>query len=369
MRKNTVPSVNVRTAKMTKGRLSVYLDFYPAVRNPQTNRNTRREYLGFYIYENPTTQFQKEYNESILNRAELIRCRHQEQLINSEFGFLDRETPKLDFLAYFERKSKGRHQKWKCSYLHFRHFTKGNCTFGDITIDFCNKFRSYLLNANQMKHTKRKINRNSAAGYFSLFRALLKEAHKERLLKENLNDYLDQIDYEEVKKDFLTVDEVKKLAATECRLPGLKRASLFSILTGLRLSDILNLKWEDIRQDADGEISMFIRIQKTKKETCHPLSAEMLALCGERKTGKVFKDFQRHMTQRPLQEWLKAAGITKHITFHKFRDTFATLQLAAGTDIFTVSKLLDHANVTTTQIYAQLLPSAKRITTDRISLK
>ena len=106
---------------------------------------------------------------------------------------------------------------------------------------------------------------------------------------------------------------MKKLAATECRLSGLKRASLFSILTGLRLSDILNLKWEDIRQDADGEISMFIRIQKTKKETCHPLSAEMLALCGERKTGKVFKDFQRHMAQRPLQEWLKAAGITKHI--------------------------------------------------------
>lgn len=369
MRKNTVPSVNVRTAKMTKGRLLVYLDFYPAVSNPQTNRNTRREYLGFYIYENPTTQFHKEYNESILNRAELIRCRRQEQLINSEFGFLDRETPKLDFLAYFERKTKGRHQKWKCSYLHFRQFTKGSCTFGDITIDFCNKFRSYLLNANQIKHTKRKINRNSAAGYFSLFRALLKEAHKERLLKENLNDYLDQIDYEEVKKDFLKVDKVKTLAATDCRLLGLKRASLFSILTGLRLSNILNLKWEDIRQDADGEISMFIQIQKTKKETYHPLNSDMLALCGERKTGKVFKDFQRHMAQRPLQEWLKAAGITKHITFHKFRDTFATLQLVAGTDIFTVSKLLDHANVTTTQIYAQLLPSAKRITTDRISLK
>ena len=236
-------------------------------------------------------------------------------------------------------------------------------------MDFCNRFRSYLLEAHQIRHPKQKVNRNSAAGYFSLFRALLKEAHKERLLKENLNDYLDQIDYEEVKKEFLTVDEVKKLAATECRWPGLKRASLFSILTGLRISDILNLKWEDIRQDADGGISMFIRIQKTKKESCHPLSPEMLALCGEPGTGKVFKDFQRHMAQRPLKEWLKAAGITKRITFHRFRDTFATLQLAAGTDIFTVSKLLDHAHVTTTQIYAKLLPSAKRVTTDRISLK
>ena len=61
--------------------------------------------------------------------------------------------------------------------------------------------------------------------------------------------------------------------------------------------------------------------------------------------------------------------LAQSITFHRFRDTFATLQLAAGTDIFTVSKLLDHAHVTTTQIYAKLLPSAKRVTTDRISLK
>ena len=368
MLKNTVPSVNVRTARIKGGRLSVYLDFYPAVRNPQTNKNTRREYLGFYIYEKPASQFQKEYNKSIMNRAELIRCRRQEQLINSEFGFMDRETPRLDFLAYFEKKCQGRHQKWNCAYLHFREFCKGSCTFGDITIDFCNRFRAYLLEANQIRHRTQKVSRNSAAGYFSLFRALLKEAHKERLLKENLNDYLDFIEYEDVKKEFLTAEEVKRLAATDCDYPGLKRASLFSILTGLRISDILNLKWEDIRPDADGEMSMFIRIQKTQTEACHPLNAEMLALCGERGTGKVFKDFQRHMAQKPLKEWLKSAGITKHITFHRFRDTFATLQLAAGTDIFTVSKLLDHANVTTTQIYAKLLPSTKRKTTDKISL-
>ena len=74
------------------------------------------------------------------------------------------------------------------------------------------------------------------------------------------------------------------------------------------------------------------------------------------------------MTQGDLKKWLKATGITNRITFHRFRDTFATLQLAAGTDIYTVSKMLDDANVTTTQIYAKLGDSAKHDTVDRIKL-
>lgn len=128
------------------------------------------------------------------------------------------------------------------------------------------------------------------------------------------------------------------------------------------------LRREDKRHDAYGEMAMFIRIQKTQKESIHPLSPEMLALCGERDKGIVFKGFNRSMTQEPLKKWLKAAGITKRITFHRFRDTFATLQLAAGTDIYTVSKMLDHANVNTMQIYARLVDSTKRDTVGRIKL-
>jgi integrase len=178
------------------------------------------------------------------------------------------------------------------------------------------------------------ISRNSASGYFSTFQALLKAAYKERLLKDNLNDFIEEIEYEEVKKNFLTADEVKQLAATPCEKPVLKAASLFSILTGLRISDILKLRWEDICPESNGEMAMFIRIQKTQKESVHPLSPEMLALCGEHSTGVVFKGFNRSMTQGDLKKWLKAVGITKRITFHRFRDTYATLQLAAGTDIY-----------------------------------
>lgn len=76
----------------------------------------------------------------------------------------------------------------------------------------------------------------------------------------------------------------------------------------------------------------------------------------------------RSMIQEPLKEWLKVAGIKKHITFHCFRHTYATLQIAAGTDIYTVSKMLTHKNVSTTQIYADLVDAKKRESANKISL-
>lgn len=75
------------------------------------------------------------------------------------------------------------------------------------------------------------------------------------------------------------------------------------------------------------------------------------------------------MINYPLKNWLKKANILKHITFHCFRHSYETLQIAAGTDIYTVSKMLTHRNVSTTQIYAELVSEKKRETVNRISLK
>ena len=75
------------------------------------------------------------------------------------------------------------------------------------------------------------------------------------------------------------------------------------------------------------------------------------------------------MINYPLKHWLAEAGIGKQVTFHCFRHTFATLQIAAGTDIYTVSKMLTHRNVSTTQIYAELVNEKKRESANRISLK
>ena len=241
--------------------------------------------------------------------------------------------------------------------------------FGEVNVDLCKRFRAYLLNAKQLKHTEHKVSLNSAAGYYSTFRGLLKIAYRDKLLRENINDFLEKIEYEDVKKEYLTLDEVKQLATTPCDIPVLKAASLFSCLTGLRISDIMNLQWSDFGIAPDQGYCIRIRTQKTKTEATLPISHEAFELCGEVGTGKVFKGLSRSMINYPLKNWLKKAKIQKHITFHCFRHSYATLQIAAGTDIYTVSKMLTHRNVSTTQIYAELVSEKKRESANKISLK
>lgn len=361
--------VTLRRRPIKNDMESLYLDFYPAIRNPETMIMSRREYLGIYIYQRPKNEVEREYNNEMLLKAEAIRSIRVQSLINEEYGFLDKHKMKGDFLAYFKEMCKTKDQKWLMVYAHFERFVNGKCTFGDINVDLCRNFRTYLLTAKQLNRPKQKMARNSAAGYFSTFRGLLKIAYRDKWIKENVNDFLEKIEYEDVRKEYLTLDEVKLLASTSCDIPVLKNASLFSCLTGLRISDILNLTWDEIVIGADNGYCLRLKTEKTDTETTLPISFEALELCGERGKGKVFKGLQRSMTQQPLKNWLKQAGITKSITFHCFRHTFATLQIALGTDIYTVSKMLTHKNVSTTQVYAELVSSKKRESANRISLK
>lgn len=361
--------VTIRQRGISKGRYSLYLDFYPAIRIPETMQMSRREYLGIYIYEKPRTEIEKEYNREMLTKAEAIRAIRVQSIINENFGFLDKNKRNADFLDYFYQVSTRKDPKWSMVYAHFEKFVKGKCSFGDVTVDLCRKFRAYLLFTDQLKSKKLKVSQNSAAGYFSTFRSLLKIAYRDKLINENINDFLESIDIKDTKKEYLTLDELKILSETPCDIPVLKTASLFSCLTGLRISDILKLDWSEIVFASDGEYCMRICTEKTDTESTLPISLEALQLCGERSTGKVFKGLERNMTQQPLKSWITLAGIDKNITFHCFRHTFATLQIALGTDIYTVSKMLTHKNVSTTQIYADLVNSKKRESANKISLK
>ena len=136
------------------------------------------------------------------------------------------------------------------------------------------------------------------------------------MLRENLNDFLEKIEWKEVKKEYLTLDEVKKLAATPCKIPVLKQASLFACMTGLRISDILKLDWRDFEVGPDQATTSVFAPRKQKPRPPSPISQEALELCGEWGTGKVFKGLTRSMTHHPLKQWIAEAGIRKHITFH-----------------------------------------------------
>lgn len=108
---HTCTTVLLLRRPITNGRLSLYLDFYPAIRNPETMKMTRREYLGIYIFAKPRNDAEREFNRSMIERAEAIRCMRVTSLINEKFEFLDHEKMKSDFLAYYKKKCRGQDQK------------------------------------------------------------------------------------------------------------------------------------------------------------------------------------------------------------------------------------------------------------------
>lgn len=295
--------------------------------------------------------------------------------LSSRMAFVrktDIEKMKGDFLAYFKKLADKKNSKWQHVYMHFRTFTQGKCTFGEINVDLCNRFREYLLTAPQGLHKNRKLHINSVANYWSTFRASIHTVYRDRKIKENPNGFLERIETIPTDKEHLSQDEVIRLASTPCSAPALKRAFLFSCLTALRKSDIKKLTWEEIQPyGSDGVMYVTTRMQKTKDIVHNPISEEALELIGYSpdKRGKVFPDFKDSMTQAPLKNWLKDAGITKHISYHCSRHSFACLQLDAGTSIAVVQRYLGHKNVATTEVYAKISDAQKRASVGCITLR
>ena len=362
-------TVTLRTRPLKNGMLSYYLDYYPGYRDQETMKTIRHEGLNIYIYANPKNERERNFNATMSEKAEAIRCRRFESIVNDRYDFFDRHKLKADFLEYYRRQLRKHDQKWEFVYHHFYNFVHGKCTFEEIDIDLCNKFREYLLNAKQLRRDGR-ISKNSASGYWSTFRGLLKILYHNRLITTNINDFLDKIATEDTPKDYLSVEELYKLAETPCKKPILKTAALFSCLTSLRISDILSLQWHEIIDFAAGGKCVHTITQKTKTEDIIPISDEALQLIGysPEKNGLVFKGLKRSWTQQPMKEWIREAGITKNITFHSYRRTYATLQGAAGTDIRTIQSNMAHKSITTTQRYMKVVDSNKREASNRISL-
>ena len=176
----------------------------------------------------------------------------------------------------------------------------------------------------------------------------------------------------ETEREFLTLEELQAAVEVDCDMPKLKTAFIFSCLTGLRWSDIKKLTWSEIQQSKD--LGHYIRFtqQKTKGVETQPVSEQAIDLLGERQepAERVFKDLKYSSWHNlKLQQWMMRAGITKSISFHCARHTYATLQITAGTDIYTVSKLLGHRELKTTQIYAKIIDNKKREAANKIQIK
>jgi integrase len=375
--------VKLRQKAISGNRQSLYLDFYPPVPHPETGEPTRREFLGLYLMDNPKHVLDKQGNKETMQRAEQIRQKRDNQLNKPEVytGYeLEqlkiKEQGEKSFIEYFkglmDKRKASNHDNWVSAFHYLEKFTGGSLAFNQVTQKWCNEFRDFLLTAPTNHTTKKVLSQNSAVSYFNKIKATLKQAYKDGLLPTDINAKVAPVKQAETQRQFLSLDELKALQNTPCTLPVLKQAALFSALTGLRFSDIEKMEWGEVGHSTEAGYFIQYTQQKTKGTELLPISEGAFNLLGSRGVPmqKVFAGLKYSAyTNLHLAKWVMAAGITKNITFHCFRHTFATLQLSLGTDIYTVSKMLGHRELKTTQVYAKVVDKAKREAADKISLE
>jgi integrase len=285
---------------------------------------------------------------------------------------------KIDFIQYIEKYIERRRPlssdsltyQWESMLTRLKKFANNKkLLFGELTPLRINQFREFLMTNTNDKG--KALAPNSQKNYLAHFKSALFQAYKEEILPTNLSIKIDPIKGEETFREHLTTEELSKLANTPCDDDQTRRAALFSALTGLRYVDISKLKWNNISNDETDEPLLKFRQKKTQIIVSKLISSEARMLCGERKDPEnlVFPNIATgDDNSETIRAWVKSAGITKDITFHCFRHTFATLQIEGGTDIFVVSKLLGHTDVKTTQIYTHLTEKQKRNATNTIKL-
>lgn len=328
------------------------------------------EYLKLYLYDKPRNTQERDHNKETQKLAEAIKAKRILDAQSTAHGFVSNVKTKIGFLTFFKdltdkkKESIGNHGNWLSVYCHLHDFLKGK----DIPIEqaderFLESFKEYLLTCKSRKGKHLvKLHPNSILCYFSKVRTALKEAYQGRMIKENPSNRVKHVKGKETHREFLTFEELQLLAGTPCEIEILKQAFLFSALTGLRFSDVKALKWENIKYSkADGWYLQYTQ-KKTKGAESLPVTEQAIKLLGDRREPELqIFDALKYSAwhNMKLKEWVMAAGIRKKITFHCARHSFATLQLSMNTDIYTVSKLLGHKHLKTTEIYTKVIDKKK----------
>jgi integrase len=214
----------------------------------------------------------------------------------------------LDFLTYFTKLTKERennginYETWLSVSKHIEKFTGGTIIFKDVTEVWMNRFKDYLLT---------KVSQNSAHNYFNKVKAALHRAYKEKVITDNPADKVKSPKQIDTHREYLTLEELQKLVETNCEIAILKKAFLFSALTGLRWSDIVQLKWGNIQHSLDHGWKISFRQAKTKGHEYLPISDQARELIGDHKhyEEKVFAGLKYSAWYNlKLAQWVMRAG-------------------------------------------------------------
>ena len=367
--------VKLRYKSLVNGNKSLYFDIY-------VNGKRKYEFLRLYLVPE-TDKYAKGQNRKVLDIAYKLKQKRLFELFGkrlesgSVFISSDEDKRLIDVVEAYavERKKSGQGEK-EGRYgsvmtlkMHLIVYAGENVLMSQVDKDFCIGFARYLKTAKNLhQHIKSERYLSDGTAYlkYSMFRCVLNDAVRKGYIEKNPTKLVPAIDRPkkpDTERDYLSVEEVKMLMKTPCPYKDLKLAFLFSCFTGLRKSDILDLRWRNISNNGN-KYQIYKRIQKTQRWQTIPLSEQAMLWLPERRDvsddSRIFQSMSNSSLASNIKKWAKMAGIKhKRVTFHVARHTFATLELSLGVDLYTVSKLLGHTNIATTQIYAKVVDKQK----------
>ncbi|MBC3540434.1 tyrosine-type recombinase/integrase [Rufibacter sediminis] len=338
--------VKVRYKDRKDNKQSIYLDIYK-------DKKRKYEFLeDLYRYAKPTTAEEKAFNKLVDAEVEKIVAGRVVELLNHRLSFANVDKANKDFLKSFKEFSdkqfqiRGPRSNTYCSYKHFSKFCGGSMMMKELSTEVAEGFREYLL---------KNLSQNFAKTCFLKFKQFIITLHKKGIIDIDPTLDVPPIKEHVPQRVFLSEEELESLKKAPCKYDLIKRMFLFGCYTGLRISDLKEIKWSNVK---DGRLT-FRPVKTPKKIHVVPLNKNAQFYMGERgePSENVFPwPFQGDGNRYDIiRDWVRQAGITTNVTWHTGRHTCATLMLLKTGNLKAVKEGLGHSNIHTTEIYAQLL--------------
>lgn len=365
-------SVILRNRQRKSGKSALYLDI-------NVDGERRMEYLKLYLT-GGTSRADKIADKETMRVAETIKAKRLMELREGQPDLKPKRRRVLlhDYIENIIASKNGSTQiTWRTMVSHLLNYDPDKRIYLDeVTPDWIIGFKGYLDRVEKFKVSSRgqrvdsekHLSQGSKNILLHKLKAVFNQAEEDWLIDRNPAKKVDVFKKTDKEREYLTLEELKLLLQTPSAGKPICRAFIFSCMTGLRWSDVSSLRWGDVRE-YDGHLRLVFTQRKTQLLEYLDLSEQAAEWMGERKedSRKVFENlpviqYGRHYIER----WVKEAGINKHITFHCGRHTFATMLISQGVDLYTVSKLLGHRSIQTTQIYARMLDKTKKAAVEKI---
>lgn len=395
--------VRIRFKELANGNKSIYLDIYK-------DGSRSYEFLKLYLIPE-TSAVAKEQNAATLLTVEALKAQRVIDVQNSSSGVKRNNSiaKNVTLFAFLESYRQDREDKYLVKHKnetdaipersnaikklvkHLSLYHPKDIALSRVDKEFCQGFLKYLRTAKDLRYVEEKDKKNkvrsknendkaaltrktdpklsgtSQREYFCTLNSALKIAVRKDFIPFNPIDKILREDWpqsERNKREYLTVEEVKKLQETPCYDENTKKAFLFACFCGLRLSDVRRLTWANIVQGGTPDnptMAISTTMKKTGQPITIPLSKKAMEFLPGRIPNKehIFSLKSTNQVEEHIAWWVRDAGITKHVTMHVSRHTNATMLLTLGAPIETISKLLGHTHIATTEIYAEVVNEKK----------